>query len=94
MTSNPLIDKYNELYGKKEEPQPQKTYIADKLKELRDTSTIPVSNFTSYDYTMGNDNFLQIAELIKNKEARVNSFSTTTSNMLTRTIEFSVEVWM
>ena len=39
--TNPLIAKYEEIYGKKEEPTPQKTYIAENLKELRDTSTIP-----------------------------------------------------
>lgn len=75
MTSNPLIDKYHELYGKKEEPKPdyykgEKSY-AEELKELRDTSTIPITKFTTYDIDSINDSFLQIAEKIKNKEAQV-----------------------
>jgi hypothetical protein len=75
MTSNPLIDKYHELYGKKEEPQPdyykgEKSY-AEELKELRDTSTIPITKFTTHDIDSINDSFLQIAEKIENKEAQV-----------------------
>jgi len=70
LTSNPLIAKYEEIYKKKEEPKPQKSY-AEELKELRDTSTIPITKFTTYDIDSINDSFLQIAEKIKNKEAQV-----------------------
>ena len=84
--TNPLLQKYEELYGKKEEPKPQKT-IADKLKELRDTSTVPVNtpnittkanpmlSLTSYDYDSGKDSFLQTAEKVEKGQAKVSSVS-------------------
>ena len=84
--TNPLLQKYEELYGKKEEPKPQKTHT-EKLKELRDTSCVPVNtpNITTkanhipslitYDRQSGNDSFLQIAEKIKNNNAKVTSVS-------------------
>ena len=72
--TNPLLQKYEELYGKKEEPKPQKTHT-EKLKELRDTSTIPITKLTTHDIDTINDSFLQIAEKIKNKEAQVTSMN-------------------
>ena len=87
MTNNPLIAKWEELHNpKKEEPKPQKTHT-DKLKELRDTSTVPVNtpniitaknastSFKTYDRCSGEDSFLQIAEKIKNGKAKVSSVS-------------------
>ena len=109
--TNPLIAKWEELHNpKKEEPKPQKTHT-DKLKELRDTSTVPVNtpniitaknvstSFKTYDLHSGEDSFLQTAEKVKNKNARVTSvtlnrdavggiFSTGRT-----TITFEVEVW-
>ena len=82
--TNPLLQKYEELYGKKEEPKPQKTHT-DKLKELRDTSTVPVNtpnittkanpmlSLTSYDYDSGKDSFLQTAEKVEKGQAKVTS---------------------
>ena len=84
--TNPLIAKWEELNKKKEEPKPQKTHI-EKLKELRDTYTVPVNtpNITTkanhipslitYDVDSGKDSFLQIAEKVKNKKAQVVSMS-------------------
>ena len=84
--TNPLLQKYEELYGKKEEPKPQKT-IADKLKELRDISTVPVNtpNITTkanhipslitYDVDSGKDSFLQTAEKVEKGQAKVSSVS-------------------
>ena len=84
--TNPLLQKYEELYGKKEEPKPQKT-IADKLKELRDISTVPVNtpnittkanpmlSLTSYDFDSGKDSFLQTAEKVEKGQAKVSSVS-------------------
>ena len=84
--TNPLLQKYEELYGKKEEPKPQKTHT-DKLKELRDTSTVPVNtpnittkanpmlSLTSYDYDSGKDSFLQTAEKVEKGQAKVSSVS-------------------
>ena len=86
MTNNPLIAKWEELNKKKEEPKPQKTHT-DKLKELRDTSCVPVNtpniitaknvstSFKTYDPHSGEDSFLQIAEKVKNKKAQVVSMS-------------------
>jgi hypothetical protein len=79
MMTNPLIEKYNELYGKKEEPKPdyykgEKSY-AEELEKLRDTSTIPVSKIKSYDINSVNVSFHQVAEKIKNGDAQVSSMN-------------------
>ena len=84
--TNPLLQKYEELYGKKEEPKPQKTHT-DKLKELRDISTVPVNtpnittkanhipSLTTYDVDSGKDSFLQTAEKVEKGQAKVSSVS-------------------
>ena len=89
--TNPLLQKYEELYGKKEEPKPdyykgEKSY-AEELEELRDTSTVPVNtpnittkanpmlSLTSYDYDSGKDSFLQTAEKVEKGQAKVSSVS-------------------
>ena len=109
--TNPLIAKWEELYGKKEEPKPQKTHT-EELKELRDTSTIsvttsnnpygvtkanPMLSLTSYDYDSGKDSFLQTAEKIKNKNAKVTSVTLNRDAGLfitgPTTITFEVQVW-
>jgi len=77
--TNPLIDKYNEIYGKKEEPKPdyykgEKSY-AEELEELRDTSTIPITKLKSYDLDDLKASFQQVAEKIKNGEAQVVSMN-------------------
>ena len=110
MTNNPLIAKWEELHNPKEEPKLQKTHT-EELKELRDTSCVPantpniitkanhIPSLITYDVDSGKDSFLQIAEKMKNKDARVTSvtlnrdavggiFSTGRT-----TITFEVEVW-
>ena len=84
--TNPLIAKWEELNKKTEEPKPQKTHT-DKLKELRDISTVPVNtpNITTkanhipslitYDVDSGKDSFLQIAEKVEKGQAKVSSVS-------------------
>jgi len=77
--TNPLIEKYNELYGKKEDPKPdyykgEKSY-AEELEELRDTSTIPVSKIKSYDLDDLKTSFQQVAEQLQNDEAQVVSMN-------------------
>ena len=90
--TNPLIDKFYELHPeKKEKPKPdyykgEKSY-AEELKELRDTSCVPVNtpniitkanhipSLITYDVDSGKDSFLQIAEKIKNGKAQVASMS-------------------
>ena len=91
MTNNPLIAKWEELYGKKEEPKPdyykgEKSY-AEELKELRDTSTVPVNtpniitktnhipSLITYDVDSGKDSFLQTAEKVEKGQAKVSSVS-------------------
>ena len=109
--SNPLIAKWEELYGpKKEEPKKVEYELPvdfkTKLKELRDTSTIPcvppqsvpisnpyISKLISYDIDSGKDSFLQIAEKIKNGEARVTSTIMDRDVMSGTTITFEVQVW-
>ena len=94
--TNPLLQKYEELYGKKEEPKPdyykgEKTHT-EKLKELRDTSTIPITKLTSYDNESLNDSFLQIAEKVKNKQAQIYSMNMDIDQQ-TRTQRITFEVW-
>ncbi len=110
--TNPLIAKYEELYGKKEEPKPEpkkeylglsqeqmdivSKYLTDP-KNYSTTSVTPTTinpnsvnaitaanlppplptfkTLTSYDTHSVEDSFLQIAEKVKNKEARVASMS-------------------
>jgi hypothetical protein len=98
--TNPLLDKFYELYPeKKEKPKlpriedykGEKT-IADELKELRDTSTIPITKLTSYDNESLNDSFLQIAEKVKNKQAQIYSMNMDIDQQ-TRTQRITFEVW-
>ena len=84
--TNPLIAKWEELNKKKEEPKPQKTHT-EKLKELRDISTVPVNtpnittkanhipSLTTYDVDSGKDSFLQTAEKVEKGQAKVSSVS-------------------
>ena len=94
--TNPLIKKYNELYGKKEEPKPdyykgEKSY-AEELEELRDTSTIPVSKIKSYDINSVNVSFHQVVEQVKKGEAQVSSMSMERDWMSGTKITFEVYV--
>ena len=95
--TNPLIDKFYELHPeKKEEPKPdyykgEKSY-AEELEELRDTSTIPITKLTSYDNESLIDDFLQIAEKLKNKEAKVYSMNVDIDYSY-RTKRITFEVW-
>ena len=93
MTNNPLIAKWEELNKKKEPPKLPKIEdyagektIAEELKELRDTYTVPVNtpniittnhipSLTTYDYDSGKDSFLQTAEKVEKGQAKVSSVS-------------------
>lgn len=122
---NPLLEKYEELYGKKEKPkipriedyEGEKT-IADELEELRDTSTILVTTpkgtniisaknanvsvkpraLQTYDVDSCKDEFLRVAEKVKQGDARVTCLTMNAdvvSNFHTglRTIIFEVQVY-
>jgi len=84
--SNPLFDKYEEIYGKKEKPKPQNTHIT------------PNKKLTSYDPHSIEDSFLQIAEKVKNKDVKVTSVTLNRDSVglfttgLT-TITFEVQVY-
>ena len=74
--TNPLIDKYNEIYGKKEKPKfPRiedyggEETIADELKKSKSRK------ITTYDPDDLKVSFQQIAEKVKNGEAQVSSMS-------------------
>ena len=76
--TNPLLQKYDELYGKKEKP---KVIKAENVKvEIKDNSSGVICaknppSLVSYDKHSGNDAFLQIAEKVKNGTAQVTSVS-------------------
>ena len=90
MTNNPLIAKWEEIHNPKKEP-PKKVEdepsFKDKLKELRDTSTVPVNtpniitktnhipSLITYDVDSGKDSFLQTAEKVEKGQAKVSSVS-------------------
>ena len=63
MITNPLIDKYNELYNPKP-PEPPKPVEKPKLSKLK-----------SYDLDDLKVSFQRIAEQVKNNEAQVSSMS-------------------
>jgi hypothetical protein len=99
--TNPLIDKYFELYPeKKEKPklpriedyESEETF-AEELKKLRDTSTIPVSKIKSYDIDDLKVSFQRIAEQVKNDEAQVSSMSMEMDIMYGTKITFEVYVY-
>jgi hypothetical protein len=105
--TNPLIDKYFKLYPeKKEEPKKVEYELNPEfVKELENKSTFPtdpttkkLTSLTSYVPPSANDSFLQIAEKVKNKDARVTSvtFNRDSAGLFTTgltTITFEVQVW-
>jgi hypothetical protein len=107
--TNPLLQKYEELYGKKEEPVVEEKYEMPPEWDVRSVTTTNAPNyntaknastsFKTYDPHSGEDSFLQIAEKVKNKDARVTSVTLNRdavggifSTGLT-TITFEVQVW-
>jgi predicted SAM-dependent methyltransferase len=89
--TNPLLQKYEEIYGKKEEPKPQKTHT-EKLKELRDTSTIPVSKIKSYDTDDLKECFIKTAFEVKTGIAQIISMNMD-MDYSCRTRRITFEVW-
>ena len=121
--SNPLIDKYFELYPEKKE-EPKKEYLAlseeqmdivskylttpDKYSTVSVTNVNPnsvsiitaanpYSKLTSYDVDSAENYFLEVAEKIKNKNAKVTSITLNsdraglfTTGMTTMTFEVQV----
>jgi hypothetical protein len=102
--TNPLLQKYEELYGKKEEPVVEEKYEMPPEWDVRSVTTsnnpyintksnhIPITKLKSYDKESLNDGFLQIAEKLKNKEAQVSSMNIDI-DQLSRTKRITFEVW-
>ncbi len=78
--TNPLIEKYNELYNSKP-PEPPKPVEKPKLSKL-----------TTYDPDSANDSFQQVAERVKKGEAQVSSMSMEMDIMSGTKITFEVYV--
>jgi hypothetical protein len=105
--TNPLIDKFYELHPEKKEESKKVEYELDPefVKELENKSTLPTDPTTkklpslvSYDPDSGEDSFLQVAEKVKNKDAKVTSVTLNRDSvgLFTTgktTITFEVEVW-
>ena len=102
--TNPLLQKYEELYGKKEEPVVEEKYEMPPEWDVRGVTTtnapnyntkanhIPITKLTCYDNESLNDGFLQIAEKLKNKEAQVFSMNMDIDHS-SRTKRITFEVW-
>jgi hypothetical protein len=94
--SNPLIDKYNEIHGKKEEPKKPSNFISATSGTISINPSPPP--LITYDTHSGNDSFLQVAENIKNKTAQVTSMTMNTDTINgyytgLRTIIFEVHLY-
>jgi hypothetical protein len=106
--TNPLLQKYEELYGKKEEPKPdyykgEKSY-AEELEELRDTSCVPantpniitkanhIPSFKTFDRDDLKISFYQVADKIEQGKAKVASMSMDRNIMSGAKITFEVYV--
>ena len=103
MTNNPLLAKWEEIHGKKEEPKKVEYELDPEfVKQLENKSTLPTDpttkklrTLTSYDVDSGKDSFLQVAELIKQNKAKITSMSMsvdTTGELFAKTISFEVMV--
>jgi hypothetical protein len=81
--TNPLLQKYEELYGKKEEPKKVEYELDPEfVKQLENKSTLPTDpttkklpTLTTYDVDSGKDSFLQVAEKVEKGQAKVRSVS-------------------
>jgi len=91
---NPLLQKYEELYGKKEPPKMPRIEdyegedtFADELKKPKPRK------ITTYDPDSVNVSFQQIAEKVKNGEAQVSSMSMEMDIMSGTKITFEVMLY-
>ena len=85
--TNPLLQKYEELYGKKEEPKKEESKKVE-YEFPKDYN----GQFITHDIDSINDSFLQIAEKVKNKEAQVYSMNMD-MDYSCRTKRITFEVW-
>lgn len=102
MTNNPLIAKYEELYGKKEEPKPEpkkvEYEIPAEIKNLSITSgTTPYTitnakQLTAYENFIGDSEFLRVADKIRKGEAKVVGTSMNLEHFA-KSVTFEVQVY-
>jgi len=100
MTNNPLIQKYEELYGKKEEPKPEpkkvKYEIPAEIKNLSITPATAINQLTAYAKTyssfIGDNEFLTVADKIQKGEAKVVSASINNEHFI-KSVTFEVQVY-
>ena len=100
--TNPLLQKYDELYGKKEEPVVEEKYEMPPEWDVRGVTTTNAPNYIStkssstsfktYDIDSGKDSFLRIAELVKQNKAKITSMNMDIDPQ-TRTQRITCEVW-
>ena len=96
--TNPLIDKYNEIYGKKEIKSP--ITLSDPNISLTtipsvatsNTGITKASNFLTHDIHDTEKTFLQVADKIKQGKAKVSSMSMEMDIMSGTKITFEVYV--
>ena len=98
--TNPLIAKYEELYGKKEEPKPEpkkvEYEIPAEIKNLSITSATTINQLTAYAKTFerfgGDNEFLKVADKIQKGEAKVVNMITNMENF-SKSITFEVQIY-
>ena len=96
--TNPLIDKYNEIYGKKEIKSPITLSDPDiSLTTIPSVATsttgiIKASSFITHDIHDTEKTFLQVADKIKQGKAKVSSMSMEMDIMSGTKITFEVYV--
>jgi hypothetical protein len=73
--TNPLLQKYDELYGKKEPPKMPRIEDCESEETIADELKKSKSKLKTYDPDSVNDSFLQIVEKVKNGIAQVTSVS-------------------
>ena len=99
--TNPLIDKWEEIYGKKEEPKPEPKKVVyeipAEIKNLSITSGTTTNNpYATYMKTrssfIGDNEFLNVADKIQKGEAKVVSISTNLEHFI-KSVTFEVQIY-
>lgn len=98
MTNNPLIQKYEELYGKKEEPKPEPKEEPKKVKyelpkEFRNLcSEIKLPTTLTFKRFGGDNEFLEVADKIQKGEAKVVNMIINQEHF-SKSITFEIQVY-
>jgi hypothetical protein len=94
MTNNPLIDKWEEIYGKKEEPkeEPKKVVYEIPVEFRNPCSEIKLPTTLTFKRFGGDNEFLKVADKIQKGEAKVVNMITNMENF-SKSITFEVHVY-